>query len=141
MDNENHPNWSSANASLRALFPRATGFDLDGFAWVSPELWHPCQMDHLVGDVQCLRHLEASTGALLQGDLVVVAFSSWAGGFGPYFVRYDRLPDFFEEHVNAAQDCIFTAGDAFVLSPATGTLMIHSHHDHAIALTASSANG
>jgi hypothetical protein len=126
-----HPNWRFAEDVLASISTELSAFDVDQINGLSADDWTEFQIDDRDPKI-VTRDLLAYCAPVVSGMLVVVTLLSFRGDVGPFFVRAERLNEFSSIYPEVYDDA-FVAGDLFVLSPATGVLVV-VHHNGLVAI-------
>ena len=125
-----HPNWRFAEDVLARMSIELTTFDVDQITELSADDWTEFQVDDRDPKV-VTQDLLAYCAPVVSGMLVIVTFLSFRVDVGPFFVGAERLGEFSLTYPEVYDDA-FVAGDLFVLSPATGALVV-VHHNGLVA--------
>jgi hypothetical protein len=111
---------------LSGIVPGAVGFEPDEIPGLQPDAWQPFPVDDLDPtevNAAFLRYCESR----VRGLLVLVTFTSYRPGIGPFFVLQRQLPNFVETYAKLFDDVV-VSGDLVVLSPANGCVTVVHHN-------------
>jgi hypothetical protein len=112
------------------MFTDLGGFDVDQINSLSAQDWTEFQIDDR--DPRLVtRDLLGYCAPVVSGMLVIVTLLSFRKDVGPFFVAAERLGEFSSSYPEVYDDA-FVAGDLFVVSPATGVLVV-VHHNGLVA--------
>ena len=124
-----HPNWAEAFRALRTVLPAATGFSPDDLPAQPPDRWKPLRLDDRT-DSEIVTALWSTVPKPATGVLVVVPFTSFSEGLGPFFVQASDLDAFIDGHAEATGD-VFFSGDVVIVDE-TGHAVIVIHHEEIV---------
>lgn len=131
-ESSRHPNWELAVSSLTSIIGHACDFEIEEIPGLSPDSWQPCELD-APSDSQRWDQLCDVVGFRPQASLIIVPITSFAG-HGPFFTSTEQLDSFFDNHIEAAGDCVLSSGDLFVLALEQKRLILYHHSELATVL-------